>query len=362
MKLLVQPEDGVGLLVKGIEEARNSVAVTIFRFDHRKIENALTNAAKRGVQVYALIARTNSGGEKYLRKLEMRLLDRGITVGRSGNHLIRYHDKLMIVDREVLCLTGFNFTYLDIAHSRSFGIITKNKRAVQEALKLFEADARRQPYTAGLKALVVSPENARRQLSTFIRGARKQLLIYDPKISDVPMIHLLQQQARSGVEVRIIGKVSHAHAGLEVRKLTGLRLHTRTIVRDKQQAFIGSQSLRGAELDGRREVGLIFRDAKAVGHLCRIFEKDWETATGEASCPEDSNVATGKAAKRLVEAVSKELPSLAPVIESSIIEAVGPKAKVKINIKEIESEVREAVKTVMNETVKDAVEKVTINN
>jgi phosphatidylserine/phosphatidylglycerophosphate/cardiolipin synthase-like enzyme len=355
MKLLVQPEDGVSQLVKGIEDARTRVEITIFRFDHRKIETALTNAAKRGVQVCALIARTNSGGEKYLRKLEMRLLDRGITVVRTGNHLIRYHDKLMIVDRAVLYLTGFNFTYLDTAHSRSFGIITKNKKAVQEAVKLFEADARRQPYTAGLRALVVSPENARKQLSTFIRGARKQLLIYDPKISDVPMIHLLQQRARSGVDVRIIGKVSHGHADLDVRKLASLRLHTRTIVRDKQQAFIGSQSLRGVELDGRREAGLIFRDAKSVGHLGKVFEKDWEAATSEVLSSEDANFPADKAARHVVEAVSKELPSLGPVIEGSIKEAVGPKVKVKINIKEVESEVKEAVQAVLNETVKDLV-------
>jgi phosphatidylserine/phosphatidylglycerophosphate/cardiolipin synthase-like enzyme len=361
MRLLVQPEDGVGQLVKGIEDARTSVEITVFRFDHRKIENALTNAAKRGVFVYALIARINSGGEKHLRKLEMRLLERGITVGRTGNHLVRYHDKLMIVDRDVLYLTGFNFTYLDTAHSRSFGVITKNKRAVQEAVKLFEADARRQPYSAGLKTLVVSPENARKQLSTFIRGARKQLLIYDPKINDIPMIHLLQHRVRSGVEVKIIGKVSHSHAGLEVRKLTGLRLHTRTMIRDRQLAFIGSQSLRGVELDGRREVGLIFRDAKAVGPIIKTFEKDWETATNAGLLKEQMSVPPSKASKRVVEAVSKELPSLAPLIEGTLKEVVGTNDEVRVDPREVEYKVKEAVKAVVNEAVKDAIEDATAN-
>jgi len=59
---------------------------------------------------------------------------------------------------------------------------------VLEAAKLFEADAHRRPYTAGVNTLVVSPANARKQLSAFIRGARKQLLICDPKISDSAMI------------------------------------------------------------------------------------------------------------------------------------------------------------------------------
>ena len=49
---------------------------------------------------------------------------------------------------------------------------------------------------------------------------------------------------------------------LKVKKLSKLRLHTRTIIRDGRQAFIGSQSLRAAELDSRREVGLIVRDCE----------------------------------------------------------------------------------------------------
>ena len=62
------------------------------------------------------------------------------------------------------------------------GRLQSNKAA--EAVKLFEADLNRQPYTAGLDALVVSPANARKQLTAFIKQARRQLLIYDPEIAD----------------------------------------------------------------------------------------------------------------------------------------------------------------------------------
>ena len=361
MILLVQPDDGINELVKGIDAAKATIEITIFRFDHRKIESALTNAAKRGIFVHALIARVNSGGEKSLRKLEMRMLDRGITVGRTGNSLARYHSKLMIIDRQVLYLMGFNYTYLDIVHSRSFGAVTKNKRIVQEGVKLFEADAKRQSYVAGLETLVVSPVNARKQLTAFIRGARKQLLIYDPKISDVPMIHLLQQRARAGVEVRIIGKVAHNHADLTVRKLANLRLHTRTIVRDRQRAFIGSQSLRGIELDGRREAGLIFHDARAVGVLVKAFEKDWGMATAGVPSKEQMSVSTGKAAKRLAEVVTQENPSLAALIEGSLKEVVGRNDKVKVDPKKVERKVKEAVEAVVDETLRDAMAEVKAN-
>ena len=55
------------------------------------------------------------------------------------------------------------------------------------------------------------------------------------------------------------------------------RQHVRAIVRDASDAFLGSQSLRTLELDGRREVGLLIDDAKAVKQMRDTFEADWAT-------------------------------------------------------------------------------------
>jgi phosphatidylserine/phosphatidylglycerophosphate/cardiolipin synthase-like enzyme len=52
-------------------------------------------------------------------------------------------------------------------------------------------------------------------------------------------------------------------------------MHVRAIVRDGDAAFVGSQSLRALELDGRREVGLIVRDAGVVKRLQETFDEDW---------------------------------------------------------------------------------------
>ena len=92
--------------------------IVIFRFDRAELEAGLKAAVGRGISVSALIAYANRGGEKSLRKLEMRLLDAGVTVSRTADDLVRYHDKLMIIDRRVLYVLSFNFTHLDIDHSR----------------------------------------------------------------------------------------------------------------------------------------------------------------------------------------------------------------------------------------------------
>ena len=175
MKLIIQPDAGIGPILTAIKQAKHSIDVLIFRLDLQEITRSLEAAVARGVAVRALIAHTNRGGEKSLRKLEMRLLEKGVTVSRTAEDLVRYHGKMMIVDRRVLHVYGFNFTGLDIAKSRSFGTSTKDHRLVHEAIKLFEADCARQPYAAAYDRFVVSPENSRDRLATFFKGARKQL-------------------------------------------------------------------------------------------------------------------------------------------------------------------------------------------
>src|SRR5439155_14617135 len=214
---------------------------------------ALGEAVARGVHVRALTAHQNRGGTKSLRKLEMRLLEAGVTVSRTADDLVRYHGKMMILDSRVLHVYGFNFTGLDIQKSRSFGLITKNPKLIKEAIKLFEADFERQPYVPGNDRFVVSPENARERLANFIKSARKQLLIYDPQLTDDAMLRLITERIKAGIDVKIIGKVE-AKWNIECERYPGKRLHIRAMIRDGKRAFLGSQSLRRLELEKRREV------------------------------------------------------------------------------------------------------------
>lgn len=284
MKLFVQPDEGLAPLIRAVDKAQRSIDILIFRFDRVELAKALQAAVERGVVVRALIAHTNRGGEKRLRKLEQHLLDAGITVARTADDLLRYHGKMLIVDDTALVL-GFNCTKLDIEKSRSFGIASTERALVKEASTLFEADRTRQTYTAGHDRLVVSPDTSRELLSAFIRGAKKQLLIYDEKVTDNVIQRLLAERVGAGVEIRIIGKLEKAIGGIEVRKLNGLRLHVRAMIRDGHMAFVGSQSLRRLELDGRREIGIIVNNTRIARKMQGFFEQDWASAKVTASPP-----------------------------------------------------------------------------
>jgi len=354
VKLIIEPNDGVAPIVAAIKNAKKSVEIVIFRFDYGVIEAALKAAVIKGVKVTALIANINRGGVKSLRELEMRFLAAGIVVARTDDDLIRYHDKLIIIDRRTLYMLSFNFTRLDIGRSRGFGIVTKNIRLVQEAVKLFEADCTRSTYTPKLDTFIVSPENSRKVLGTFLKRAKKQLWIYDPKISDKEMIGILRDRAKAGVEIRLIGRIG-ARLDMAVKKSTSVRLHTRSIIRDQHQAFIGSQSLRSAELDLRREVGLIVHDPKIIKKLTETFESDW--AANEATkvseikevlAPEIPKKDSEKAAQTL----AQDMRPISLTLITAVKKAVAGEEAAEQKI------VKDAVKKIVKKAFKDAVKEV----
>lgn len=359
LKLLVQPHDGIAPLLAGIKSAKKSIDILIFRMDWKELETALKAASNQGIAVRALIAHTNRGGEPKLRNLEMRFLEAGIIVGRTADDLVRYHGKMMIVDRRTLFLLSFNFVHMDIEHSRGFGIVTRRAKVVQEAAKLFEADLNRQPYTSGLSAFVVSPTNSRKQLTAFIKQARKQLLIYDPKIADREIMRLLEDHAKAGLDIKIIGSIAARSANLPVAPLTSMRLHTRTIIRDGRQAFVGSQSLRQSELDLRREIGIIVRDPKVVHTLLATFAKDWEsTGFDEArdAVKTDTAPPQPETTAQAIRVLAKEMPPLRTTLKKAIKQAVTKAGQEALAYGDMKSTLKDAVKRAVKEAVNEMVQ------
>jgi phosphatidylserine/phosphatidylglycerophosphate/cardiolipin synthase-like enzyme len=363
VKIIIEPADGVAPLLAAIERAKKSVEIAIFRLDRKDVEMALKAAAARGVRVTALIAFANRGGEQRLRQLELRLLAAGIIVARTSDDLTRYHGKYILIDRRVLYVLSFNFTHLDIDHSRGFGVVTTQPSCLQETAKLFTADCTRTPYEPKVETFVVSPANARPVLGTFLKRARKQLLIYDPMISDREMLQILRERAKAGVEIKVIGKLPGG-ASFDVQKLAGTRLHTRTIIRDRRQAFVGSQSLRTAELNSRREVGLILRDPKAVKKLIDTFESDW-TATSAKRVPippatvdasvEEPPAASASEIAKAVEVFTQELEPLATTVKEAVRQAVVKAGDDVLHDKDVKDTMKRVVKQAVKEAVKDAV-------
>lgn len=273
-RLLVQPDDGVAPLLEAFDSARRRLDLYVFRLEDRRVAEALERAVRRGVAVRALVAHTRRDGTAPLRKLEARLRAMKVDVSRSDDDLERYHGKMAIVDDRRLLVLGYNFTRRDMEHSRSFGLVLEDTRVIAQARQMYEADFARRPYVPDHGALVVSPFNSRAVLARLIQQARRQILIYDKRLSDELMLRLIERQARAGVEVRVIGAVQRRLKGVATARYRG-RLHVRAIIQDGRRLFVGSQSLRQAELDERREIGAVVSTDREVSRALRVFQQDW---------------------------------------------------------------------------------------
>jgi phosphatidylserine/phosphatidylglycerophosphate/cardiolipin synthase-like enzyme len=357
VKLLIQPDNGIKPIIDALRKAKKNIRILIFRFDRVEVEKALVDAVGRGVTVQALIAHTNQGEEKNLRRLEMRLLEQGITVTRTADDLVRYHGKMIIIDDKVLYLLGFNFTHMDIDLSRSFGVVISKSAIVKEAIRLFEFDSKRRPYTKPKGDLIVSPVNARERLTEFIAGTKKRLLIYEMKISDRDFVKLLNKKISSGVEVRVLSRASAKSGSIPVRRLPS-RLHLRAMLRDGNTAFLGSQSLRKLELEARREIGVIFRDKKLVKQMEATFEQDWKKSEPVI---ENSKLASALIvpAKKVARQVAKQI-SIKPVVEQVLEKVIDTKDPTPFEPEEVAQTVRDAFHDEVEGAVKEALKDVVV--
>ncbi|HTM13892.1 MAG TPA: phospholipase D-like domain-containing protein, partial [Bryobacteraceae bacterium] len=172
-------------------------------------------------------------------------------------------------------------------------------------------------------------------------------------IADKQILKLLEDRAKAGVDLKIIGSLGARSSHLQVTPLTSMRLHTRTIIRDGRQAFMGSQSLRQPELDSRREIGMIVGDAKIVKTLLATFESDW-AATGFDETREavkaDTEAEPQPSAKA-TKALAKEMPPLKSTLKKAIKQAVTKAGQDSLAHGNLKSTVKSIVKTAMKEAV-----------
>jgi phosphatidylserine/phosphatidylglycerophosphate/cardiolipin synthase-like enzyme len=164
------------------------------------------------------------------------------------------------------------------------------------------------------------------------------------------MLRMLEDKKKSGVDVRVIGSVSGSR--LAACELKRMRLHTRTIIRDRTDAFVGSQSLRQLELDARREIGILLRDGPTVKSLSRTFEEDWAASSADFEEKQPSQRKLKKSVKKIAQDVTKKVP-LNPVAKK-VVKSIADHAEVDLDHKELRDTVKEILKDVVEQTAQDA--------
>ena len=268
--LIIDPKARYDAFLEALRSARRSIELSVFRCDHPAVVTALVDAERRGVRVRALLTNRARGAKKQLADLYRTLQHHGIQAVRYGGPYEKYHPKYAIVDGKLGVIGSMNLTRDHFCDTDDFLVMSLDTDLVSAFHALFETDwhGAAAPTPACSPRLVVSPDNARKRLSTLIRQAERSIAIVDHKLEDPHMLSLLNGARRRGVNVELF----------DDRVRLGLRAHGKAVVIDELLAVVGSLALTADTLDFRRDLAVVIEAPSLMKQLLDHLDaiRRWE--------------------------------------------------------------------------------------
>ena len=293
LRVLTEPEDGIGPIYRLINRARSSVELTMYELADPRAEADLAADAARGVDVRVILDQhleksRNGGAYNYLAAhgVHVRWAPAGTT----------YHQKTLTVDGTTSVIMTLNLVAEDYDGTRDFAVIDTNLADVAAILATFNADfAGRAITPPDGTDLVWSPANAQGSVLSVINGAARTLAVEAEEMDDPAVTAALASAARRGVNVKITMTADPewnqaftelARAGAHIRLYpdngNALYIHAKAIVADAgragQRVLVGSQNFSVASLDYNRELGILTRDQAVVAAIGVTLRMDYAGA------------------------------------------------------------------------------------
>jgi phosphatidylserine/phosphatidylglycerophosphate/cardiolipin synthase-like enzyme len=297
--IVVLKDKGLDALVDSINEAQKSIDLKIYMIDtsEPRISQALKGALNRGVKVRLMVEDDPFYWEKPTTNPSEKAIEEFVKAGaeykpdnpKFSKNCVTHEKSLVIDGKKAIVLTG-NLRSSTFTKNLDLGaIIIRNQKVVDQVEEVFNADWERTPLP-NLKetGLVISPDNAREEITNLIKGAKSSIHIIQQSLTDREMVKLLADKSKKGVEVEALlanpALVQNnmqpaaylALNGTKVRFLEAPYIHAKALVvdnekPDKEKSFVGSQNFTQPALDRNREMGYIFSDQK--GQVEKIYDE-----------------------------------------------------------------------------------------
>jgi cardiolipin synthase A/B len=294
LRVLTEPEAGIGPVYRLITGARTSVDLTMYELSDPAAEADLAADAARGVDVRVLLDQhlerdANTAAYSFLtaRGVHVRWAPAGTT----------YHQKTLTVDNRTSVVMTLNLVAEDYADTRDFAVIDTRRADVDAVVTTFNADfAGRSIAPPDGSDLVWSPTNADASVLSVISGATHSLTVEDEEMDDPAVTSALAAAARRGVDVRIVMTADAewdpafaelAAAGVHIRLYADdssvLYIHAKAMAADAgrpdQEVLVGSQNFSVASLGYNRELGIRTSDRAVVAAVAATLAADYAGGT-----------------------------------------------------------------------------------
>ena len=213
VKLIIQPDEGLTPLLQAVKRAKQSIDIVIFRFDR----SGAREGARRGSGPRRDGSRAHRPHQPRRREEPQKAGDAAAGRGRHRRANGRRPHALSQQDDDRRRLAARPGIQLHAARYRAQPQL--RRRHARQAPRQGGRARSSRPTAAGSRthqATTASSSVPRAPAScstAFLSEAKKQLLIYDVKVSDRMMLRTLEERHKAGVEIRIIGKVDKELAG-----------------------------------------------------------------------------------------------------------------------------------------------------
>jgi phosphatidylserine/phosphatidylglycerophosphate/cardiolipin synthase-like enzyme len=120
--------DAASAIVHALNHSEREVLVQAYGFTHNAIAQALVRAHQRGVAVRVVLDEKSSPSNRYVMAV---LLQAQVALRLDGRHAIA-HNKLMVIDEEVVITGSFNFTNSAATrNAENFLVLKSNELAMR---------------------------------------------------------------------------------------------------------------------------------------------------------------------------------------------------------------------------------------
>ncbi len=299
VQLFVEPNDGDRVITNAIAGAKKTLLLEMYLLTERNVINALEEASQRGIDVRVMLEiHPYGGGSVSPQETLDRLKAAGVNAKATSPNFSLTHEKGMVIDGKTAYIMTSNFTASALGSSnytknREYGIIDSNAQDVQAVIDIFNADWNHSFPQITDPDLVVSPVNSRAAFTALINSTHHTLLVEAEEMQDSNIEQAIVNAGKRGVQVQVIlpspnssssdstgdsnssGISAIGQSGVQVKEDPRLYMHAKIIVADGQKAFVGSENISSASLDGNRELGIIVSDQNALNTLQQTFQQDW---------------------------------------------------------------------------------------
>jgi phosphatidylserine/phosphatidylglycerophosphate/cardiolipin synthase-like enzyme len=352
--------------IRPVRNATDRVYLAGYTLSSVRVADALIAAQRRGATVRVLLEGEPVGSRSATEARTLdRLTDAGVSVRVLTGSRARYryhHAKYVVADDRAVVLTeNWKPAGTGGNSSRGWGVVTAQPRVVDGLNRTFHADAgwqdskRWQEYRKGRQFergepatgtypihysaksvsvqrtdLLVTPDNAERELVGTIDDANDSIDVIQPTVGDwdSPLLRALRRAASRGVEVRLL--LSDAWYVREENEQTaqGFRewadrndapltatvadpddryekIHAKGAVIDDERVVVGSLNWNEQAATENREVVLVLHGSDAADYFGAVFDADWDaggfdTPVGVLAALLGVLIVAGLAARRIV--------------------------------------------------------------